>query len=249
MIPHTTFKELKDKFKNESIVTKFLGVYPGEKFNFFTEEITFLHSESKVRTDDDSAEVERRFLDKETLGLFMDQMRVLQGKSEAFGVENVNFIVKSTDGFLKESFTFVSSLSLKNSPINIEVSVPSHILRLFAEAEANWDHIAIGYWGEWDRNPDAYPTNFMRLLQSGNSKLIYSDKEISEEKISLILKRSIGDLIESNPEQIPQFLARLGLPCLNCTRSSSETLELALALHNIDLDSHLWVLRELASIT
>ena len=88
----------------------------------------------------------------------------------------------------------------------------------------------------------------MRLLQSGTNHLVYSQSEISEEKISFILKRSIGDLIENNPEQTPYFLTRLGLPCINCTRSNSENLEQALMLHGIDLDSNLWILRELASI-
>jgi CMP-N-acetylneuraminate monooxygenase len=248
MIPHTTFDEVQDRFKSESVFTEFLGVYPNEKFNFFNGEKTFTNFESKVLTGDSCEVVESGILDEYTLELFMTQMRKLQEKSEAFGVEKVKFIVKSTDGFLKESFTFLSSISSENPPINIEVSVPSHILRLFAEDKANWDHIAIGYWGEWSRNPNVYPTNFMRLLQSGNSESVYTHEEITEEKISFILKSSIGDLIESNPEQTPLFLTRLGLPCLNCTRSNSENLEQALSFHNIDLDSNIWILRELASL-
>jgi CMP-N-acetylneuraminate monooxygenase len=248
MIPHTTFQELEDKFKKESVFTEFLGIYPGEKFDFYSRDKTSLHSDNYVSRVDNCIGDKRGFLNEETLTLFMEQMRVLQSKGEAFGVEKVNFIVKSTDGLLKKSFIFVSSLSLQSLPINIEVSVPSHILRLFAEGKANWDHIAIGYWGEWDRNPDTYPVNFMRLLQSGIIYSDYFDLETSDEKILSILKRSIGDLIESNPEQTSYFLTRLGLPCLSCTRSNSESLEEALVLHNVDLNSHLWILRELASI-
>jgi len=247
MIPHTTFQELKDRFENQSVFTEFLGVYPGEKFDFFSGNITSLETAPKDISTGNFMGDEIKFLNNETLGLFMAQMGKLQRRGESFGVENVNFTVNSTDGFLRESFTFGSSLSLDSFPINLEVSVPSHILRLFAEGEANWDHIAIGYWGEWNRNPDIYPANFMRLLQSGNNHSDYTAVEITEQEISLILKRSVGDLIESNLEQTSYFLTRLGLPCLSCHRSNSESLEQALTLHNVDVYSHMWILRELAS--
>ena len=248
MIPHTTFHELEDIFRKESVLTEFLGIYPGEKFNFFSRERSSINSESNVSLGNTYMGADRRVLSKETLGLFIKQMKALQDKSEAFGVEKVKFTVKSTDGFINKSFSFISSNSLQSPMIDVVVSIPSHILRLFAVGEANWDHISIGYWGEWDRNPDVYPTNFMRLLQSGTNHSVYSQSEISEERISFILKRSIGDLIENNPEQTPYYLTRLGLPCINCTRSNSENLEQALILHGIDLDSNLWILRELASI-
>lgn len=247
MIPHTTFQEIEDKFKKESVITEFLGIYPGENFDFLSGNSTLPKIASKDISTGSSARGEVINLNLETLGLFISQMEKLQSKGEAFGVEKVNFTVKSTDGFLKKDFNFESSLSLENSPINLEVSVPSHILRLFAEGKANWDHIAIGYWGEWNRNPDIYPTNFMRLLQSGNNHSDHSTVEITDQKISSILNRSIGDLLESNSEQTSYFLTRLGLPCLSCNRSNSESLEQALNLHNVDLASNMWILRELAS--
>ena len=247
MIPHTTFQELKDIFKKESVFTEFLGIYPGDKFDFFSGNSTLLRTTSKDISTGSSTRGEVRNLNEKTLGLFMSQMEKLQRRGEAFGVEKVEFTVKSTDGFLKKAFTFESSLSLESFPINLEVSVPSHILRLFAEGKANWDHIAIGYWGEWTRNPDIYPTNFMRLLQSGNNHSDHSAVEITDQKISSILKRSIGDLLENKSEQTSSFLTRLGLPCLSCNRSNSESLEQALTLHHVDLDSNMWILRELAS--
>jgi CMP-N-acetylneuraminate monooxygenase len=247
MIPHTTFQELNDLFKKESVFTEFLGVYPGEKFDFFLGNLTSPETKSKEVLAGNFTRSEVRNLNKETLGLFVSQMDKLQSRGEAFGVEKVNFTVKSIDGFLNETFAFESSLSLESLPIDVEVSVPSHILSLFAEGKANWDHIAIGYWGEWNRNPDIYPTNFMRLLQSGNNHSDYSVGEITEQQISSILKRSIGDLLEKNAEQVSFFLTRLGLPCISCNRSNSESLEQALALHNVDLDSNIWILRELAS--
>lgn len=247
MIPHTTFQELKDLFKKESVFTEFIGIYPGEKFDFFLGNVTSPETKSKEVSAGNFTRGEVRNLNEETLGLFVSQMEKLQSRGEAFGVEKVNFTVKSIDGSLNETFTFESSLSLESLPIDVEVSVPSHILCLFAEGKANWDHIAIGYWGEWSRNPDIYPTNFMRLLQSGNNHSDYSVGEITEQQISSILKRSIGDLLEKNAEQASFYLTRLGLPCISCNRSNSESLEQALTLHNVDLDSNMWILRELAS--
>ncbi len=247
MIPHTTFQELKDVFKKESVFTEFLGIYPGEKFDFFLGNVTSPKRKSKEVSAGNFTRGEVRNLNEETLSLFVSQMEKLQSRGEAFGVEKVNFTVKSIDGSLNETFTFESSLSLESLPIDVEVSVPSHILCLFAEGKANWDHIAIGYWGEWSRKPDIYPTNFMRLLQSGNNHSDYSVGEITEQQISSILKRSIGDLLEKNAEQASFYLTRLGLPCISCNRLNSESLEQALTLHNVDLDSNMWILRELAS--
>lgn len=247
MIPHTTFQELKDKFKKESVFTEFLGIYPGEKFDFLFGNVTSLETKSIDVSGGNFTRGQVRNLNPETLGLFVSQMEKLQSKGEAFGVEKVNFTVKSTDGSLKETFTFESSLSEVSLPIDIEVSVPLDILSLFAEGKANWDHIAIGYWGEWSRNPDVYPTNFMRLLQSGNNHIEHTVGAITEQQILSILKRPIGDLLEKNAEQTSFYLTRLGLPCISCTRSNSESLEQALTLHNVDLDSNMWILRELAS--
>jgi CMP-N-acetylneuraminate monooxygenase len=48
MIPHTTFQELKDKFEKESVFTEFLGIYPGEKFDFFLGNSTLLRIDLKI---------------------------------------------------------------------------------------------------------------------------------------------------------------------------------------------------------
>ena len=247
MIPHTTFQELNDLFKKESVFTEFLGIYPGEKFDFFLGKLTSPESKSKEVSAANFTRGEVRNLNEETTGLFVSQMEKLQRRGEAFGVEKVNFTVKSTDVSFTETFAFESSLSQDSLPIDLEVSVPSHILSLFAEGKANWDHIGIGYWGEWNRNPDIYPTNFMRLLQSGNNHSDYMFGVITEQQISSLLKRSIGDLLEKNAEQTSYYLTRLGLPCISCNRSNSESLEQALTLHNVDVDSNIWILRELAS--
>jgi CMP-N-acetylneuraminate monooxygenase len=175
-------------------------------------------------------------------------MNILQSKSEAFGVENINFIVKTRDRNVHEEFNFASSLSKNSGSIRIEVCIPNYIFILFAQGRANWDHIAIGYLGEWHRDPDIYPANFMRLLQSGQSKFQCNSDEVAIIDIQEILNFTIADLVEKEPNVIPYYLTRLGLPCLICIRSNSETLSQALNIHNVDIESNAWLLRELSSL-
>ena len=130
----------------------------------------------------------------------------------------------------------------------ISVKVPDRILKLFSKGEANWDYIAIGYWGEWTREPDSYPANFMRLLQSGLGQLIDSKSIVLPLDLSSLLQTSIGKIIEKNPDQAIKILSRLGLPCMSCIRTNSENLGLALEIHNVDIKANLWLLREIAAI-
>jgi CMP-N-acetylneuraminate monooxygenase len=248
MIPHTTFEELQNKFNFEGAKSKFLGIYPGEGFDFYSSKKFY----SKLTSEDSSAdETHSKLESKITVDqkiLFRRQMESLKNKCESFGVENIRFIVKTFDGAIHEKFDFISSVSQNSKKITIQVKVPTHIFNLFADGKANWDHIAIGYWGEWTRDPDIYPANFMRLLQSGRSDFNFKENEITDKDILQTLNFSIADLIEINPEVMPYYLTRLGLPCLSCSKSNLESFGQALELHNIHLDSNNWILRELSSL-
>jgi CMP-N-acetylneuraminate monooxygenase len=248
MIPHTTFNELQDKFKLESLNSKFLGVYPGEGFDFYSGEKLNSKPNFEAWAVDDKPSKQVLLVENDQVIKFRNQMSILQSKGEAFGVENIQFIVNTFDSEIHEIFNFVSSISQISERITIKVKIPAFIFNLYAEGQANWDHIAIGYWGEWNRSPDVYPTNFMRLLQSGQSNFDYSNKLITDRDILKTLEFSIADLIESNPNIMPYYLTRLGLPCLICSRSNLENLGQALMIHNIDIESNGWILRELSSL-
>ena len=175
-------------------------------------------------------------------------MKILMSKSEAYKVEKVNFSVRSDGDDFHETFCFCSSEFLTSAAIDITVEIPTKILILLASGKANWDHVAIGYWGTWDRAPNIYPANFMRLLQSGYTAP-YSNKNFKVSKSdSAVLETAISDLIESNPSEVTRILNRAGLPCISCSRQNSETLKNAFEIHGLDLDSNPWVLSEMRSL-
>lgn len=88
----------------------------------------------------------------------------------------------------------------------------------------------------------------MRLLQIGKSK--FNVKSVSTKSVNedLILQKTIGGLIEINPKVVGSILNRTGFPCGACLRTNTETLESALSLHDIDITSATWIIRELRTI-
>ena len=250
MIPHTKFEELEISFEENAPDVQLLSVYPGESFDFFTNshEINAITRAEIAKGFIPEVSSNEMHLDDDFTEKVESQILTLQKKGEAFGVENVNFRISSNERFYEKNFRF-SSIESKNSPlITISVKVPDLILHLFSINEANWDHIAIGYWGEWTREPDVYPANFMRLLQSGQEQSIYDEGKNSAFELSLLLRITIGDIIEKDPDRIVKILSRLGLPCISCIRTNSETIGQALEIHNIDIVANLWLLREMAAI-
>jgi CMP-N-acetylneuraminate monooxygenase len=251
-IPHTSFEEVEKAFELYSPETEVLKVLPGKIYDFLTQEI----QESSINTVEypDLSAVEypnesNNEIDLKSLSIeFEEFMKILLSKSEAYRVEKVNFIVRSKDNNFHETFCFCSSEFLKSDAIDITVEIPIKILILLASGKANWDHVAIGYWGTWDRTPNIYPANFMRLLQSGHTTP-YSNKFFKVSKSnSAILETTISDLIESNPSEMTRILNRAGLPCISCSRQNSETLKNAFEIHGLDLGSNPWVLSEIRSL-
>lgn len=253
MIEHTNFHELEQKFIERAPDTRFLGIYPGESINFMTGQVSINRevresikrgfTPSKVSPMCRSEGTEFRIIE------FQQAMSKLIAKSEIFGVEHVIFEVSASDSGYSEQFEFKSSRSYIEKEIYISVSVPTYILNLFAENKANFDHIAIGYWGEWSRRPDIYPSNFMRLLQVGSTTSLTRDRDIEDIEIERVLNRAIGDLIETDPIEVGRIMTRIGLPCASCFRSNSETLIQGLNIHQIDPKQVDWLLRELVSLT
>jgi len=251
-IPHTTFEELEKAFELDCLETVVLKVLPGEMYDFLAQE-TQKSSINTVEYPDFSViKSLSKSTDKIQLSAvfvkFREFMETLVSKSEAYGVEKVNFTVRTENDDYHETFCFSSSNLLKSEPIRITVEIPNEILLLLASGKANWDHVAIGYWGIWDRVPNIYPANFMRLLQSGHTTP-YSNENFKVSKSnSAILESAISDLIESNPNEITRILNRAGLPCISCSRQNSETLKNAFQIHGLDLDSIPWVLSEIRSL-
>jgi CMP-N-acetylneuraminate monooxygenase len=250
MIPHTEFADLKISFKKIAPEIDFIGIYPGESYDFHTK---YHHINPITRNElvagfkPDPIEV-KSVVNSNFESDIDHYMRLLQKKAEAFSVENIDFRISNSDNTYKENFRFASLESENNPVMIISVKVPNFILQLFSKGEANWDHIAIGYWGEWSREPDIYPANFMRLLQSGIESPNQIPKQDVPLDLSLFLQFPIADILEKNPEQAIKLLSRLGLPCATCLKTNSENLAQALEIHDIDITSNLWLIRELAGL-
>ncbi len=251
-IPHTTFEEIEKAFELNCPDTEVLKVIPGMMYDFLARKI----QKSSINTveypdfsvpdwpRDSTDEFELRSVFTE----FREFMKTLVSKSEAYRAEKVNFTVRTENDDYHETFCFYSSDFLKSDTMEVTVEIPNKILFLLASGKANWDHVAIGYWGTWDRVPNIYPANFMRLLQSGHTTP-YSNENFKVSKLnSEILGSAISDLIESNPNEITRILNRAGLPCISCSRQNSETLKNAFEIHGLDLDSIPWVLSEIRSL-
>jgi CMP-N-acetylneuraminate monooxygenase len=250
LIPHTSFQELSEKFAISAPDTEFLGLYPGESFEFLTKTVEKAQENETERLEINfSPSVEFSAFQTDDLFEVLGDFRMLMSKlillCDAFGSENVKFEVSTNENSYSETFAFCSSNSTGLQEITINVRVPEQILILLAKGKANWDHVAIGYWGEWSRCPDIYPANFMRLLQAGNTSIPINDMPPLD--IDYLLQKSVGEIIEGDEVFAPKLLGRLGLPCITCIRSNSETLLQALNIHNVDLESNIWLLRELAA--
>jgi CMP-N-acetylneuraminate monooxygenase len=251
-IPHTTFKEIDANFLANAPETIVLGVTPGNRFDFLKKEVTsssinFVKFNSKFR----ATQILRAKQDLASgilISEFEKKMEGLTQNSEAFRVEKVNFKVLVPELNYVGCFPFASLDSLDADPIEISVEVPLDIFALYAEGSANWDHIAIGYWGVWDRSSNVYPANFMRLLQAGRATP-YSNRSFFDSKSDdRLLEASIADLLETHFESVSSILNRAGLPCISCTRTNGETLRNALEIHSVDLSANPWIISELRSI-
>jgi CMP-N-acetylneuraminate monooxygenase len=252
MIPHTTFQELSDSFDINAPHCNFLSLYPGQSVDFLSPTIDG-YSGQFLKLDDvmsDPVTTDGMFLEgiqQDVIDKFRTLMSNLADMGEAFNCENVELTVSVLDCPYTETFHFNSSEMQDDEKIKISVQIPNHILSLLSVKKANWDHVAIGYWGSWTRSPDRYPANFMRLLQAGYPKPEITTGVVSSTDFEFILQKTVGDIIEIAETIAPKLLSRLGLPCLSCIRSNSETLAQAMEIHSIDISSNSWILKELAS--
>jgi hypothetical protein len=155
----------------------------------------------------------------------------LQGMSIASNSEAVLFEVSIPEIGFALSVPFGAA----NEQVLVKISaeIPAWIAELLVgdDSTATWNHVDIGYWISWERSPDVYPVNFMRLLQLGyvEGLRVYS-RDSDDEPID---KKSIAELMEIDPELVTSILSRAGLPCASCTRKNSDSLGNAFEIHKV----------------
>ena len=246
MIPHTTLDEVTSAFSTFGTSCSVLELLPGDSYDFnanlleSNEEshreylLGFTHLVDNVYAPKVDFDFEK----------FVSTVEELASNSDALNCESVIFqvLVEEYPDALEVQFG-----PKTDSPIRIKVIIPKYVAYLLSENLTNWDHIAIGYWGKWSRKPDIYPPNFMRLMQIGyQSELRQIEIVVDDQRI---LKSSIADLLELEPDLVSAVLSRAGMPCDACTKANSESLENAFQLHSINLNWQHRVVSELKPIT
>jgi CMP-N-acetylneuraminate monooxygenase len=246
LIPHTTFDELQASFKELAPEVNFLNLPPGYAYDFCAQVTSEILS-PRIKHEEvapESLPGTRMRITQDRCESFKKIMKKMSSFSEVFNSESVIFRVTVIDKDFTEDFRFGSE---PDEPMLVEVEISERIFCLLAEGEANWDHVAIGYWGVWSRTSNRYPANFMRLLQAGYPEKYLSTESNKSLEISSLLSMTIADLIERNGREINNLFTRVGLPCGSCALTNSETLSASLRIHNIDLTANPWFLRELSA--
>ncbi len=248
LIPHTSFSQLEKSFKQIAPDTKFLGLLPGDTFDFFSS-ATMICKEQKEFKEIDKHREPLTLEAEVTPGdveAFVCFMKELIDFGQIYDVENVEFCVEIKETGYKEVFQFGQQ---SQDNIRIEVLIPARIFKMLANRTANWDHVSIGYWGTWRRTPNIYPANFMRLLQVGSPERYKSKIDIEVSATDRLFEKSIAELLEKNPKEVTQLLTRVGLPCGACNLTNTETLGQAVSMHRVDLSSRPWFIRELLAVS
>ena len=171
-----------------------------------------------IENDDLRREIER----------YMQDLTLL---SEASNCEPVIFNLHIPDAEFTGKFRFGDPGLPEVTEISVEA--PGWVAEKLVsnDSTAIWNHFDIGYWGRWCRSPDVYPANFMRLLQLGSPRALFS-RDYGEE-CSEIGLMSIADFLEKEPELAQAILGRAGLPCFACGKANADTLEDAMRLHGV----------------
>ena len=246
MIPHTKLAEVTQAFSNFGTTCEVLELLPGDNYDFRSNRLEVNPESHREYLDGFSNTVERVTASELEFDFekFRASVEDLASNSEALRCESVLFQVLIDDYPNNFEVQFGSQTP---NPISIKVSIPKFIACLLAEGLTNWDHVAIGYWGKWGRDPDIYPPNFMRLMQIGYQSEFRALRSTFDDQE--ILRISIADLIEHDPNLVSAVLSRAGMPCDACSRVNSESLEDAFNLHSINLDWQKRVLAELKPLT
>jgi hypothetical protein len=245
LIPHTSLVEVSNAFSRFGSTCKVLELLPGDSFDFDSLELS-----SNL---DSHLEYESGFLDivdhvfKENFEFdfnkFKSSVEHLALTSESMRCESVLFRVEIEGCSERVEVHFGEKSEI---PLNVNVSIPKFIAHLLSEGLTTWDHIAIGYWGKWSRNPDTYAPNFLRLLHIGYQSEFQNFSSSANRQS--ILDRSIADLLEHEPDLVSSILSRAGLPCVACSKVNSESLENAFGVHSVNLDWQARVVSELNAL-
>lgn len=166
----------------------------------------------------------------------------------ASGVEHVLFSVEVDGGKLRAKAEFGQSVNEETIQISARISRQTALLYAFGDLTVTWNHLDIGWWVRWEREPDVYPARFMRLLQLGSLENDFEAGALIRPEGGNFLEAPVATLVEKSPEIVARILDRAGLPCVGCSVMPSETLGEALVLHGVAPQQRERLLQDLDTI-
>ena len=174
---------------------------------------------------------------------FQEKLQRLSAMSHATNCEPIVFAVE-IEGIAEPVVQrFGSASDVEMTRITARLAREVAELYAVGDETVTWDNLAIGYWSQWTRDPDIYPSNFMRLLQLGyQSGLAVKPQHSPTEDL---LAMSVAEILESSPDLVPALLSRAGLPCAACTRQITESLATSLQIDAVPEAAKIRLLSEL----
>jgi len=247
-ISHTTHEDLAEIFEGEE--TSLLKTLPSSRIRLLDmthscdwDVVEQLRSSVAVDTWE---EPEPALKDGVLVEKIRNLMAELVSLSLATVCENVSLSVQISGVRFSENFRFGNGTS--SEMVEIRVEIPRWIAELLVDGDSTaiWNHVDIGYWCRWERTPDIYPANFMRLLQLGRPSSLFSEKRTVNSRG--IRSQAVADFIERDAEMAQAILNRAGLPCVSCTRANSDSLGNAFEIHAVPEHLRLRVEAELSAL-
>lgn len=233
-LPHTSMADVRGVVEAGS--TRFLETLPGSEIVLRKMTLTVPGSSQRGLSEpwevsgNDEAEA---ILSREELILGLQRkLTDLATMSEAVDCESVEFVVHVEGADVEVTQVFGPLDSGLATKITVDIAPEVASRYVLGDEMVTWNHLDIGYWGRWTREPEIYPTRFMRLLQLGYVSALRTDN-IGPRKDDALLDNSVGAIMERNPDLASALLSRAGLPCVSCTHLKDETLREALAIHSV----------------
>jgi CMP-N-acetylneuraminate monooxygenase len=115
---------------------------------------------------------------------------------------------------------------------HVSMSCPGSLVQFVVRNDRSWDDIHIGYWCEFDRQPDEYNLGFWRLLHAPweareDVMRIAEDYDIETE----LEGTTMADLVERN--DVGDILSTYGLHCAGCPEGLGEDIVEAARVHGL----------------
>lgn len=232
-IPHVNLIDLEMAFKESH--TKLLATIPSSLINLKSmnhefSAVALSNIEKYPNLKKFDFRINKTLTNSEIEMILEEKMNLLKNMSLACNSENVLFQIQVPDTNINVRTLFGNNSESEIIHIRAEISREVALLYCLGDEQVTWDNIAIGYLAKWSRTPDIYPANFMKLIQMGYVPEFNRD---NSEVLEMLEDFSIAEIIEKDQEMAFRIFSRAGLPCLSCTRATSETILQALVIHNI----------------